>query len=284
MLGFCRNENYSCLVDYDNDILKNENLVKKLAILRYADLIGVDDRLNVNWIMKDTQHILIVEDDSVTRALLVAYFDKAGYRVLEAENGQQMWKLLGLSTVDLVLLDINLPGEDGFSLTRNLRSQSDIGIILVTARKEDVDRIVGLELGADDYVMKPFNERELLVRVRNLLRRTNQTRYDDAGVTRYSFNGWTLDTERRRLTAPNGEIVHLTNGEYLLLAVFVRRPGRVFTRDQLLDAVSSRDWVPSDRTIDVMINRLRRKLGETINPSLVVTVHGVGYQFVPNEG
>lgn len=233
--------------------------------------------------MREKQHILIIEDDLVTRSLLVAYFEKAGYQVSEAENGHQMWEKLDINEMDLVLLDINLPGEDGFSLTRALRAQSDIGIILVTARKEDVDRIVGLELGADDYVVKPFNERELLVRVKNLLRRTIKLRVDEEIVTRYPFNGWSLDAERRRLTTPDGELVSLTNGEYQLLIVFVRRPGRVFTRDQLLDAVSSREWMPNDRTIDVMVNRLRRKLNETTNPRMLITVHGVGYQFVVED-
>lgn len=232
--------------------------------------------------MNESQHILIVEDDPVARDLLVAYFEKEGYRIVTAENGSQMWERLETVRTDLVLLDINLPGEDGFSLTRALRLRSDIGIILVTARREDMDRIVGLELGADDYVSKPFNERELLMRVRNLLRRTRRQRAEEeGGVTRYQFRGWSLDTERRRLITPEGVHVPLTNGEYLLLVSFVRKPGRVLTRDQLLDAVSSRDWIPNDRTIDVMVNRLRRKLGESAHPRLLVTVHGVGYQFLP---
>ncbi|MEO5345660.1 MAG: two-component system response regulator TorR [Magnetococcus sp. YQC-9] len=231
--------------------------------------------------MENNEHLLIVEDDPVTRGLLSAYFEKEGYTVVEAENGARMWELLDRFAIDLVLLDINLPDEDGFSLTRALRQRSEIGIILVTGRKEDVDRIIGLELGADDYVIKPFNARELLMRVKNLLRRTrNQRREEEEAIHRYRFHGWTLDTERRHLTSPEGEVVPLTNGEYLLLAVFVRKPGRVFTRDQLLEAVSSRDWVPSDRTIDVMINRLRRKLGEPHYSRILVTVHGVGYQFL----
>ncbi|MBF0613886.1 MAG: two-component system response regulator TorR [Magnetococcales bacterium] len=233
--------------------------------------------------MSENQHILIVEDDPVARSLLVAYFEKEGYRISTAENGSQMWERLENERTDLVLLDINLPGEDGFSLTRALRLRSDIGIILVTARKEDMDRIIGLELGADDYVSKPFNERELLIRVRNLLRRTSRQRADEEmPVTRYTFKGWSLDTERRRLTTPDGGLVPLTNGEYLLLVAFVRKPGRVLTRDQLLEAVSSRDWMPNDRTIDVMVNRLRRKLGESAQPRLLVTVHGVGYRFLPD--
>ncbi|MBF0271463.1 MAG: response regulator [Magnetococcales bacterium] len=234
--------------------------------------------------MNAKQHIVIVEDDPVTRGLLVACFEKEGYSVSEAENGSQMWTRLETTRTDLVLLDINLPGEDGFSLTRALRLRSDMGIILVTARREDVDRIVGLELGADDYVIKPFNERELLIRVKNLLRRTRKQREDDAiPVTKHLFKGWTLDTQRRRLTTPDGSQVPLTNGEYLLLSEFVRKPGRVFTRDQLLEAISSRDWMPNDRTIDVMINRLRRKMGETSSSRMLVTIHGVGYQLVSDD-
>ncbi|MBF0371641.1 MAG: two-component system response regulator TorR [Magnetococcales bacterium] len=231
--------------------------------------------------MKPKQHILVVEDEAVTRSMLVGYFQKAGFQVSEAENGHGLWKILHRGDVDLVLLDINLPGEDGLSLTRRLRTKSDIAIILVTARAEDVDRIVGLELGADDYVTKPFNERELLVRVKNLLRRTLAARSKDQKLKkRYQFKGWHLDVDQRRLTSPEGELVRLTNGEFLLLTAMVSRPGRVMTRDQLLNAVSSREWMPTDRTIDVMINRLRRKLDT--NPGdakMLVTVHGVGYQF-----
>jgi two-component system, OmpR family, torCAD operon response regulator TorR len=175
-----------------------------------------------------------------------------------------------------------LPGEDGLSLTKSLRfkHESDICIILVTARREDIDRIVGLELGADDYATKPFNERELLVRVKNLLSRTYCTQKEKV-ESAHAFHGWTVNMEQRRLTSPTGEQVHLTNGEFLLLSVFVRHPGKVFNRGQLLDAVSSREWMPNDRTIDVMVNRLRRKLEENPkNPKILVTVHGVGYQFV----
>jgi two-component system, OmpR family, torCAD operon response regulator TorR len=232
--------------------------------------------------MKQKQKILIVEDDSVTRSLLSAYFEKAEFSVLEASNGTEMWENLDGNQVDLVLLDVNLPGEDGFSLTKNLRYKSDIGIILVTARVEDIDRIVGLELGADDYVTKPFNERELLVRVKNLLRRTSKASLKNEGeLSSHTFCGWNLNMEQRRLVSPTGEPVHLTNGEFLLLSTFVCSPGRVFSRNQLLEAVSSREWMPNDRTIDVMVNRLRRKL--EVNPKepiILVTVHGVGYQFI----
>jgi two-component system, OmpR family, torCAD operon response regulator TorR len=235
--------------------------------------------------MKQKQKILIVEDDPVTRSLLVAYFEKAEYQVFEASNGTEMWDVLTETDVNLVLLDINLPGEDGFSLTKNLRFKSDIGIILVTARVEDIDRIIGLELGADDYVTKPFNERELLVRVKNLLRRTAKTgtQANDT-LPSHTFHGWELSMEQRRLASPEGEPVHLTNGEFLLLSTFVKAPGRVFSRNQLLEAVSSREWMPNDRTVDVMVNRLRRKLElNPKEPEILVTVHGVGYQFISDS-
>jgi two-component system, OmpR family, torCAD operon response regulator TorR len=232
--------------------------------------------------MKQKQKILIVEDDPVTRSLLTAYFEKAEYQVREASNGTEMWNQLSEADVDLVLLDINLPGDDGFSLTKTLRYKSDIGIILVTERKEDIDRIIGLELGADDYVTKPFNERELLVRVKNLLRRTSkQLIHKENGLPSQTFHGWDLNMEQRRLTSPEGEPIHLTNGEFLLLTAFVRCPGTVFSRNQLLEAVSSREWMPNDRTIDVMVNRLRRKLEiNPKDPQILVTVHGVEYQFI----
>jgi two-component system, OmpR family, torCAD operon response regulator TorR len=228
--------------------------------------------------------ILVVEDDPVTRELLRSYFAKAGYKVFEASSGVEMWDTLSPETVDLVLLDINLPGEDGLTLTRNIRSTygSDICIILVSARTEDIDKIIGLELGADDYVTKPFNERELLVRVKNLLRRTSVTQKEEGVPNHHTFHGWNLDSEQRRLTSPTGEQVHLTNGEFLLLSTFLRHPSRVFDRSKLLEAVSSREWMPTDRTIDVMVNRLRRKLEVTPKePKIIITVHGVGYQFVP---
>jgi two-component system, OmpR family, torCAD operon response regulator TorR len=232
--------------------------------------------------MQKQQKILIVEDDPVTNSLLSAYFEKAGYWVAGAGNGREMWDLLSQDEVDLILLDINLPGEDGLFLTKSLRVkfELDICIILVTALKEDIDRIVGLELGADDYVTKPFNERELLVRVRNLLNRASNTQKEEV-VLDYAFHGWTINMEQRRLTSPTGEQAHLTNGEFLLLSTFTRHPGRVFNRGQLLEAVSSREWMPNDRTIDVMVNRLRRKLETNPkDPKILVTVHGVGYQFV----
>ncbi|MEO5365723.1 MAG: response regulator [Magnetococcus sp. WYHC-3] len=231
--------------------------------------------------MKNPHHILAVEDEPVTRVLLKGYFEKAGYQVTTADNGEEMHAVLARERIDLVLLDINLPGVDGLTLTRELRARSEMGIILVTSRGEAVDRIVGLEMGADDYVTKPFNERELLARVKNLLRRTTRLMEMERGRRgQYRFGPWTLDLDQRRLLgAVHGE-VRLTHGEFTLLDTLLRHRGQAMNRDQLLAAVSSREWMPNDRTIDVMINRLRRKLeADPSQPRILVTVHGVGYQF-----
>jgi two-component system, OmpR family, torCAD operon response regulator TorR len=180
--------------------------------------------------------------------------------------------------VDLILLDINLPDEDGFALLREIRRQSEVGVIMVTGKGEDVDRIVALELGADDYVVKPFNKRELFARAKNLLRRTMSARLvrKDEPVKR--FAGWTLNIPRRTLTSPAGEDVRLTRFEFELLATLSKNPGCVLTRDSLIDHTSGRDRASSDRTIDVLIGRLRRKIEATPNdPRIILTVQGVGY-------
>lgn len=223
-------------------------------------------------------HVLIVEDDEVTRAKLHGYLEAAGYRVSEASDGQEMWKVLAEDPVDLLLLDINLPGEDGLDLTRQVRSRSDLAIILVTGRTDDVDRIVGLEIGADDYLTKPFNPRELLARGKNLLRRTaGAPRREDATKR---FAGWTFDTRRRRLTSPKNEKVPLTRAEFELLAAFVERAGMVLSRDRLLNYVTHRSWEPYDRTIDVLVRRLRQKIEpDPKSPELIITAHGEGYMF-----
>ena len=223
-------------------------------------------------------HILIVEDDLVASTFLSAYISKEGYRVSIAPDGQAMRDIFAKGDVDLILLDINLPDEDGFSLLREIRRQSEVGVIMVTGKAEDIDRIVALELGADDYVVKPFNIRELFARTKNLLRRTMSARQvlKDEPVKR--FAGWSLSIPRRTLTSPNGEDVRLTRFEFELLATLSKNPGRVLSRDRLIDHVSGRDRASSDRTIDVLIGRLRRKI-ELIpsDPRIILTVQGVGY-------
>ena len=223
-------------------------------------------------------HILIVEDDLVASTTLSAYISKEGYRVSIAPDGQAMRDIFAKGDVDLILLDINLPDEDGFSLLREIRRQSEVGVIMVTGKAEDIDRIVALELGADDYVVKPFNIRELFARTKNLLRRTMSARQvmKDEPVKR--FSGWSLSIPRRALTAPNGDDVRLTRFEFELLATLSKNPGRVLSRDSLIDHVSGRDRATNDRTIDVLIGRLRRKIeADPKNPCIIVTVQGVGY-------
>ena len=225
-----------------------------------------------------SSHVLIVEDDEVTRAKLAGYLETAGHRISEAADGRQTREALAREAVDLVLLDINLPGEDGLDLTRFIRSRSDVGIILVTGRTDDVDRIVGLEIGADDYVTKPFNPRELLARVKTVLRRARPGERAEAPVK--TFAGWSFDTRTRRLTSSAGQRVSLTRAEYELLSALTARPGVVLTRDRLLGQITQRTWDRSDRTVDVLVRRLRKKLeADPKTPELIITAHGEGYIF-----
>lgn len=225
--------------------------------------------------------VLVVDDEAVIRTRLKGYFEKEGYQVLQAVDGEQMWQLFRANSIDLVMLDINLPGTDGLSLARELRSQSEVGIILVTGRDETIDKIVGLEMGADDYVTKPFELRELLVRVKNLLWRINLTRTVQAKLDTLSredgviyFEDFTLDVDSRRLTRKN-EQIKLTKAEFELLTAFVRQPQTVLSREHLMQESSHRNDDVNDRTIDVLIRRLRNKLEN----DLFVTVHGEGYLF-----
>ncbi|MCL2917600.1 two-component system response regulator TorR [Shewanella litorisediminis] len=226
--------------------------------------------------------VLVVDDEAVIRTRLKGYFSKEAYRVLEAANGDDMWQQLALNHVDLIMLDINLPGTDGLSLTRELRSRSEVGIILVSGRDETVDRIVGLEMGADDYVTKPFELRELLVRVKNLLWRISlvakakQQAMDamDEGDDRIEFGDYVLELGSRKLSRGE-EVIKLTKAEFELLVAFALHPRQVLSRERLMQQTSHRSEDANDRTIDVIIRRLRGKL----NPELFVTVHGEGYLF-----
>ncbi len=225
-------------------------------------------------------HIVIVEDDEVTRRKLAGYFTAMGYRVSEAEDARAMREVLRTSPADLLMIDINLPGEDGLELTRKLREKSDVGIILVTGRTDTVDRIVGLELGADDYVTKPFDQRELLARVKNLLRRAARTRPVHEQEIVVTFDGWTFDPAHRTLKAGDGSFVDLTRAEFKLLALLAGHPGQVMSRDRILHEIANRDWDPADRTVDVVVRRLRQKLkDDSRHPHLIVTSHGEGYLF-----
>lgn len=230
--------------------------------------------------MDAPDHILVVDDDRELRGLLSAYLQKQGYRVTAVADGKAMRAAINTSRPDVVVLDVMLPGEDGFSLCRELRARSEIPIIMLTARGEETDRIVGLELGADDYLAKPYSPRELLARIKSVLRRArslpDNLKPDQA--RQFRFAGWSLDTATRNLTSPEGVIVALSGTEFRLLRIFLDHPNSVLTRDQLVDLMLARDAVPYDRAIDVQVSRLRQRLGEGARePSIIKTVRGQGY-------
>jgi two-component system, OmpR family, response regulator len=236
--------------------------------------------------MSETGHILVVDDQQEICDLVREYLSDEGFRVSTANDGASMREIVGRDAVDLVILDLVLRGEDGLQLARELRSQSDIGIIMLTGRGETVDRIIGLEMGADDYLSKPFHLRELLARVRSVLRRgANRGSGGDRGGAsrvRIKFAGWGLDLASRELVSPAGEEVRLTTGEFELLAAFVHHANQVLSRDRLLDLSRHREAGPFDRTIDVQVGRLRRKLeDDPKNPTMIKTVRGGGYMFTP---
>ncbi|MEP3349042.1 MAG: response regulator [Marinomonas sp.] len=234
--------------------------------------------------MSSNAIILVVDDEPTSRQILVGYFESEGYLVREAQTAEQAEDILQKETIDLVLLDIRMPGKDGLTLTRELRVNSDIGIILVTMRQDDIDRIVGLECGADDYVTKPFNPREILARAKNLIRRVRQLRTlaqsSQKEETVKHFGDWSLNVNLRRLLHLDGEKVQLTDGECQLLATLISHADMAMTRDDLMDKIRNREWLPSDRTIDVLIGRLRKKLrDDSTDPNILITVHGTGYLF-----
>jgi two-component system OmpR family response regulator len=229
--------------------------------------------------MEPAPHILVVDDDREIRDLLSRFLEKQGMRVTAARDAREARRVWPLGRYHLVVLDLMMPGEPGLDFARWLRAQSDVPIVILTAMGEETDRIVGLELGADDYVAKPFNPRELLARIRAVLRRAGgegSAKEPPAKVIR--FAGWTLEPARRRLLNPEGAEVSLTGGEYELLLVLVERPNRVLTRDMLMDLLRGRQAGPFDRAIDVAVSRLRRKLEDDgRNPTLIKTVRGGGY-------
>jgi DNA-binding response OmpR family regulator len=229
--------------------------------------------------MSEKPHILVVEDDMATQALLGAYLNDAGYTVSAAATGEAMRAILSKAVVDLVLLDLNLPDADGIQLAHALRKQSRTPIVIVSARAETRDRITGLELGADDYITKPFHPRELVARVNNVLKRADNRKEQQAGVI-YRFQGWEMDLLWRRLTNPEGEQISMTGTEFDLLAVLVARAGQPLTRDQLLEATGAPGRPVNDRSIDTLISRVRRKLGDTRSRvRMIETCHGHGYRF-----
>ncbi len=226
--------------------------------------------------------ILVVEDDREIRELLAQFLQQEGFAVETVESGGALDQALPRLKPDLLVLDLMLPGEDGFSICRRLRQKTDLPIVMLTAKREDIDRIIGLELGADDYLGKPFHPRELLARIRAVLRRTGKGRSDrEPPRRRFSFPGFVVDLDARRLETDAGQPVALTSAEFDLLACFVEHPRRVLSRDQLLDWTRGRAAEPWDRTIDVTVSRLRRRL-EALGDeaaALISTVRNSGYLF-----
>jgi two-component system OmpR family response regulator len=233
--------------------------------------------------MTDTAHILVVDDQKEICEVVQQYLLGEGYRVSVAHDGAGMRAVMGQGPVDLVILDLMLPGEDGLTLARQLRGESTVGIIILTGRSETVDRIIGLEMGADDYLPKPFHLRELSARVKSVLRRaSSRAQQEKPARVQARFAGWHLDLASRELMSPDGGEVRLTTGEFDLLAAFVSNANQVLSRDQLLDLARNREAGPFDRTIDVQVGRLRRKLEtDPEKPTIIKTVRGTGYIFTP---
>ena len=234
--------------------------------------------------MSGQSHILVVDDDREIRDLLMRFLSKHGFRVSAVADGNGMRTTLGEGKVDLVVLDVMMPGEDGLSLCRRLRATASTPIIMLTAMGDDTDRIVGLEMGADDYLAKPFNPRELLARIKAILRRSGQAS-TVAGQSRLEFEGWAMDLARRELTSPDGRLIDLTGGEFDLLVAFAEHPHRTLSRDQLLDLTRGRSSSPFDRSIDIQVSRLRQKIEKDAkDPKLIKTVRSVGYIFSARVG
>ncbi len=231
------------------------------------------------------QHILVVDDDPAMRELLNVYLSENDFRVSVAEGGARMAEVLRTEAIDLVILDLRLRGEDGMQLARDLRATSAIPVVIVSGKQDEADRVMGLEIAADDYITKPFSNRELLARVRAVLRRYAVTSQDDATMRRaerraYRFSGWELNVLARRLTAPDASRVELSNGEFNLLLALCEAPQRALTRDQLLELSRLHGAEVYDRSIDVQILRLRRKIeADASDPKLIRTERGVGYLF-----
>ena len=228
--------------------------------------------------MDSQGHILVVDDDAEIRSLVAEYLRSHGYRVSVARDGVQMRGALKAERPDLVVLDLMLPGEDGLSLCRDLRARSNLPVIMLTARRDEIDRIIGIEMGADDYLGKPFNPRELLARIKSVLRRARALPVSQADARRLRFAGWTLDCIARHLIDAEGVIVPLSGAQYRLLAAFLNHPDRVLDRDRLVDLALGREATPFDRSIDVQVSRLRQLLRDNgREPRIIKTVRNGGY-------
>ena len=233
--------------------------------------------------MTTTAHVLAVDDDPSVRQMIADYLTDNDVRVTTLASGRDIGEVMEREAIDLLILDLRLPGEDGMQIARKLREESDMPIIMLTGRKDEADRVMGLELGADDYLTKPFSPRELLARIRALLRRSRSRETVADGLAKiraYRFSGWELNVRLRRLTAADGKIVALTNSEFNLLAAFLAAPQRVLSRDQLLNFSRLHDDEVYDRAIDVQVGRLRKKLEpDAARPQLIRTERSAGYVF-----
>jgi len=229
------------------------------------------------------QHILVIDDDPQVRRMLRRCLEGEGYKVTEAGNGDQVESVLG--ETDLVTLDLNLGREDGLEVARRIRHVSDVPIIMITGKGDMIDRIVGLEIGADDYIAKPFHLREVLARIRSVLRRSGPGKSsvpEQAASATIRFDGFELDLSRRTLNGPGGEEISLTTGEFDLLVVFAGHPHSVLDRDRIMDLLKGHDWAPNDRSIDNQVARLRKLIEtDTRQPRLIKTIRGAGYSFTP---
>ncbi|MGX9416995.1 two-component system response regulator ArcA [Vibrio sp. WJH972] len=230
-----------------------------------------------------TPQILIVEDEQVTRNTLKSIFEAEGYNVFEASNGEDMHNILSDNSINLVIMDINLPGKNGLLLARELREQADVALMFLTGRDNEVDKILGLEIGADDYITKPFSPRELTIRARNLLGRAmtqNTTFEEKRTVESYKFNGWELDINSRSLVNPAADSYKLPRSEFRALLHFCENPGKIQTRADLLKKMTGRELKPHDRTVDVTIRRIRKHFESVAGtPEIIATIHGEGYRF-----
>jgi two-component system, OmpR family, response regulator len=233
--------------------------------------------------MNPSPHLLLLEDDSEIRFLVSRLMTDHGFRISLAGNGKSLDRVMAENRIDLVLLDLMLPGEDGLSICRRMRMRSNVPIIMLSALGAEADRVVGLEMGADDYLTKPFSTRELLARVRSVLRRTRTFEIPARQNAVLMFDGWRLGLGQRQLRAADDLLVPLTSTEFDLLAVFCQHPGRVLSREQLLDLAHGRSASLFDRSIDVQVSRLRHKIEvEPADPTIIITVRNGGYMFTPD--
>lgn len=229
--------------------------------------------------------LLIVEDEVVTRNTLTRLFQQEGYDVYDAADGMQMQRIMARQQVDLVLMDVNLPGKSGIELAEQLREEDNIGLIFLTGRDAEEDRLLALELGADDYLIKPYNPKELIIRVRNLYRRIHAIKSQQQSIGHesivYEFNGWKLESDSRCLFSPDGKLFRLPKSEYRAMELFLTNPGKILDRETLVKKMLDRELRPADRTVDVAIRRIRRHFeNQQGSPNLITTIHGEGYRFI----